>query len=291
MLGNMAVNWKSSFMNYMKLIRFFNPTGFLLVFYPCAFALILCATSLKDFLWSFYFLCGAFITRSLGCVVNDLMDRDIDNKVLRTKNRPIANGEVSVKEGIMLACIMAMIGFFMLLFVDTKLLFIGFPTAILIVLYPLQKRFVIPQFFLSAVFNVGIIFVSYVILGYLDERLLLLYLACFFWCIYYDLIYAHQDKDDDIYIGIKSLALTDIGGNKLFMFFLYSMFFVFLILCGYLYHISLLGISLLVMIFIYNIKRLILLNLCDRMSCWFHFRFQGLTVGFLVCLALFIGKI
>lgn len=292
MFSSIVTSTKSKTLIYLRLIRFFSPAGCFLLFYPCVFSLILCISSLREILWIPYFAFGAFIMRSFGCIINDLIDQDIDRKIARTKNRAIASGEVSNMEAIVLALFFGSIGAVMLLFANVKLFFvIGIPISFFILIYPLQKRFFIPQLFLSIVFNTGIIFVSYIVLGYLDERMLLLYIGCIFWCIYYDLIYAHQDREDDIYIGVKSLSLSKFGSNKIFIAFLYSMFFACLILCAYLYNFRFFSLSLLVLIFVYNIRMLLSLNLDDNIQCYKHFCSQAFDIGGLICLCLFLGKI
>lgn len=173
---------------------------------------------LPDFYTIFLFVLGAFIMRSAGCVINDILDKDIDKKVKRTKDRPLAGGKVTVAEAWTIFVFLMAMGLLVLLQLNRLAIILGFLIVVPIMVYPLMKRFFAwPQLFLALVFNWGVL----IAWAYVGEELslstLILYMACMCWTIGYDTIYAHQDKDYDKKIGIKSTALVFVGRSKTFI--------------------------------------------------------------------------
>ena len=201
---------------YLRLMRFDKPTGTWLLFWPCAWAITIASPGqVPDIYMLFLFMLGAFLLRSAGCVINDILDRDIDKKVERTKLRPIAAGEIDVAHALALFIFLMFVGFLILVQLNKLSIMLGFAVVIPIVLYPLAKRyFVWPQLILALVFNWGMIMAFAAIEDTLSLNAFILYLACVFWTLGYDTIYAHQDKKYDKAIGLKSTAFSFIGQSK-----------------------------------------------------------------------------
>ncbi len=159
------------------------------------------------------FFCGAVVMRSAGCVMNDIVDRNIDKFVKRTQNRPIASGAVSVTAAILLFCILCLIGLFILLQFSKPVIIIGLIGLVLLTFYPFAKRIMgQPQFVLGLAFNIGALAGYVSMTNTISLSVAFLYIGLIYWTMIYDTIYAFQDINDDIKIGIKSTAIT-FGNN------------------------------------------------------------------------------
>ncbi len=219
--------------NYIVLIRLDKPIGFMLLLWPCWFSLAYINLPQQTLIgYYFLFFIGAVVMRSAGCIINDLIDQQIDSKIARTALRPIAAKKISNLEGIIFLIILLIIGFLILLQFKFETIITGLVCTPLIVLYPFMKRITFwPQLFLGIVFNWGIIICSVEFFGTVTSEFLIFYLACIFWTIGYDTIYAFQDLKDDIENNIKSTAVLFRENGKHFV--LISYVFMFL-LVGYL---------------------------------------------------------
>ncbi len=195
--------------NYLELIRLNKPIGFMLLLWPCWFSLAYINLP-QHTLITYYllFLFGAFIMRSAGCIINDLVDQKIDSKIKRTALRPIAAKKISNLNAIIFLIILLTIGLLILLQFKFQTILAGLVCTPLIVMYPFMKRITFwPQLFLGIVFNWGIIICSVEFFGTITKEFFIFYLACVFWTIGYDTIYAFQDLKDDIKNKIKSTAV------------------------------------------------------------------------------------
>lgn len=198
---------------YAALARLDRPIGIWLLLLPGWWAIALATnkpTRMDGEAWEFFVLfgIGAVVMRAAGCVVNDLWDRDLDKKVGRTSLRPLASGEVTVKQATIFLAALLIVGFVILLQFNALTILLGVLSLPLIAIYPLMKRFTWwPQLFLGVVFNFGALMGWAAVTGSLDTPALLLYAGGIFWTLGYDTIYAHQDKEDDALAGIKSTAL------------------------------------------------------------------------------------
>jgi 4-hydroxybenzoate polyprenyltransferase len=191
---------------YAELMRLDRPIGAWLLLLPCWWGLAL-AGSLD---WRLYllFAVGAVTMRGAGCTINDLMDRKFDGQVARTATRPLPSGRVSVTGALTLLALQLLLGLFVLLSLNEKAILLGFAIVGVIVVYPLMKRITWwPQAVLGVAFNWGIPVGYAAAEGSFWPAAIALYAAGFFWTLGYDTIYAHQDKADDIKIGVKSTAL------------------------------------------------------------------------------------
>lgn len=201
----------SSFQPYLRLIRFDKPIGTMLLLWPCTWSIALAATPghLPDPYMLAAFGLGAFFMRGAGCIINDMWDSDYDRKVERTKLRPLASGELTHFQALVFLASQLSISLGILLQFNTYSILLGAASMILVVLYPLAKRYTYwPQLMLGFTFNYWALLGWSAVRGVCDWSVCLpLYAAGVMWTLIYDTIYAHQDKHDDMLIGVKSSAL------------------------------------------------------------------------------------
>ena len=195
---------------YVLMSRLDRPIGWHLLLMPCWWALALASPRPLDwtFIWyAFLFWLGAVVMRGAGCTYNDIVDRDFDAKVARTATRPIPSGAVSVGQAWVWLVAQALIGLVVLLQFNWLTVGLGTASLVLVAIYPFMKRVTWwPQVFLGLAFNWGAIVGWTAATGGVDWAIVPLYLAGICWTLGYDTIYAHQDIDDDILIGVKSTA-------------------------------------------------------------------------------------
>ncbi len=197
---------------YLRLMRADRPIGTWLLLWPGLWSVSLAADYRGDTFPSLWlivlFTVGAFVMRGAGDTYNDIVDRDFDSQVARTRSRPIPSGQVSVRQAIAFMVGLFAIGFLILIQFNLFAIFVGVASLVTIAIYPFMKRVTFwPQLFLGIAFNWGALLGWAAVLGTLDPPALVLYVAGICWTIGYDTIYAHQDKDDDALIGVKSTAL------------------------------------------------------------------------------------
>jgi len=214
---------------YIELSRFDKPVGAWLVLFPALWGLTLAHQGMPPLLDILLFTVGAFLVRGAGCTANDLLDRNLDPFVERTKNRPLARGALTVGEGIAYLVGQLMAASILLFFMPLEVFYLALGAVALMLLYPLLKRVTYwPQLFLGLCMNYSML-MAY---AYVTKSLAfsfdvaLLYGGSIFWTLAYDTIYAHQDRKDDVKVGIKSSALSAFGGSKLFLGFCYGVFMV-----------------------------------------------------------------
>ena len=197
---------------FLRLARFDRPIGAWLLLFPCWWGQALAELSLGrgavDARYLVLFLCGAFLMRGAGCTYNDIVDRDYDARVQRTAARPIASGQVSLMAAQLFLAGLLLLGLAVLVQFNLFTIALGASSLLLVAIYPFMKRYTYwPQVVLGLTFKWGALVGWSAITGSLATVPLLLYLGCVVWTIGYDTIYAHQDKDDDLAIGLKSTAL------------------------------------------------------------------------------------
>lgn len=209
--------------SYLNLIRFYKPIGFLLLMWPCWFSLSLLELEINLLLsWLIIFLMGSFFMRSAGCIINDMVDKEIDKNVYRTALRPLASGNISLIEASILLFILLFLSSLILLQFKFFTMIIGLLSIPFVILYPFAKRFThFPQIILGFIFSWGVLIVAFEFNEKLNFNYIILYLACVFWTIGYDTIYAYQDKVDDIKNSIKSTAVFFDQNGKFFVFICY----------------------------------------------------------------------
>jgi 4-hydroxybenzoate polyprenyltransferase len=192
----------------LQLIRFDRPIGTLLLLWPTLWALWLAAQGVPDYKLLVIFVAGTFLTRSAGCIVNDLADRNLDGAVARTNARPLVTGAVSVREALVLFVVLMMLAFILVLFTNALTIELSIVAVLLASSYPFMKRYThLPQLVLGAAFSWGIPMAFAAQRGTLPLALWLVYLGNLLWTVAYDTAYAMVDRDDDLRIGIKSTAI------------------------------------------------------------------------------------
>jgi 4-hydroxybenzoate polyprenyltransferase len=219
---------------YLRLARLDRPIGAWLLFWPCVFGSALAsATQNRGFLsatrdWWLLILfgVGAIVMRGAGCTYNDIVDRDIDAKVARTRMRPIPSGAVPVRQAWLFAGLQCAVGFIILLCLNWYAIVIGALSLILIAVYPFMKRITWwPQAWLGLTFNWGALLAFAAQSGRTTAADLVLYVGCFFWTLGYDTIYAVQDMEDDALAGVKSTARLFDTHVRAWVFLFYLMSF------------------------------------------------------------------
>ena len=207
---------------FIDLTRLNKPIGFLLLFWPCSWGLTYAYGFDKNLNTYLYYLLlfflGSILMRSAGCIFNDIVDKDFDKKVKRTKLRPIPSGKISVKLSMIYVLILCLISFLILIQFNLKTIYLGLGSMILAFSYPYMKRITYwPQLFLGLTFNWGLVMAYTSILDQLSIEVFLLYLSAIFWTLGYDTIYGVQDIVDDEIIGIKSTAIKFKENIKFFV--------------------------------------------------------------------------
>jgi len=213
-LGNWVDRWlPAAARPYARMARFDRPIGWWLLLFPGWWSVALAAPGWPSLRLMVLFLVGAIVMRAAGCCFNDITDREFDAQVARTATRPIPSGQVSVKQAVAWMITLALIGFLILLQFNLFAIGVGAASLLLIAIYPFMKRITYwPQFVLGLAFNWGALLGWAAVTGGLSWPAGLLYIAGIFWTLGYDTIYAHQDKEDDLLIGVKSSALR-LGRN------------------------------------------------------------------------------
>ena len=225
------------FQTFIKLTRLDKPIGIFLLFWPCVWGITLgyyFNTNTNLYLkYIILFFLGSILMRSAGCIFNDIVDRNLDKKVRRTKERPIASGKVSVLRAFIYIVVLCLIALLILLQFNWLTITLGMGSMILAFVYPFMKRITYwPQLFLGLTFNWGIIMGWTAITNSMSIEPLVLYLAAIFWTLGYDTIYGLQDVSDDEVIGVKSTSMKFKNNVKVFVGTCYSLCVVFiLILC------------------------------------------------------------
>ena len=281
---------------FIELIRIKKPIGYMLLFWPCAWGLTLAYDFSNNLnLYFFYlalFFFGAVLMRSAGCIVNDIFDRKFDAKVLRTKDRPIASGKVSVITAIIYSVVLCLLALTVLLNFNKFTILIALGSMPLAFSYPLMKRFTYwPQLFLGVTFNYGIILGWTSINSSVGILPALIYLGAIFWTLGYDTIYGFQDLKDDEIIGVKSTSILFKKNPYRFLYFCYFIFILSLVLLGIISNMNFFYYFFLLLIifqmFYFQIKQL---NIYNNQSCLKIFKSNN-YLGLIIFFTFIIGKV
>ena len=222
---------------FANLLRLNKPIGIFLLFWPCAWSLAMTQWFvLNNYLFIKYlilFFIGSIIMRSAGCVYNDIIDKKIDIKVQRTKNRLIASGKITIKTAWFVILLLLIPAFIILFQFNNFSKILGLSSGLLIITYPFMKRITFwPQLFLGFTFNWGVLLGWSVFFENLTIETIILYMAGVFWTLGYDTIYALQDRRDDLKIKVKSTAIKFGHDLKNFLSFCYISLITLLIALG-----------------------------------------------------------
>ncbi len=218
---------------FIELTRLNKPIGFMLLFWPCSWGLAYAYTEKQSlslfFYYLFLFFIGSVLMRSAGCIFNDIVDKDFDKKVSRTKSRPIAAGKISVRHSLSYVLILCTIALLVLIQFNHLTVILGMSSMLLAFSYPFMKRITYwPQLFLGITFNWGIIMAWTAINNNISNEILILYLSAIFWTLGYDTIYGAQDMSDDEIIGLKSTSIKFKENIKMFIFISYLLTIIFM---------------------------------------------------------------
>ena len=271
----------------IQLTRLNKPTGFLLLFWPCTWGLTLAYYFNNEtdlyLKYILLFFLGSVFMRSAGCIFNDIVDKDFDKKVERTKNRPIAAGRISVLESFIYVVALCLISLSILLQFNLLTIILGMSSMILAFAYPFMKRITYwPQLFLGLTFNWGIIMGWSAMTNNISTEPMLLYLSAIFWTLGYDTIYGLQDVYDDEIIGTKSTAIKFKDNIKIFVSACYCLFVFFILILLFMMEISksnLILVPLFMLSLIYQIK---IFSIEDPESCLKAFKNNNLVGIFIL---------
>jgi 4-hydroxybenzoate polyprenyl transferase len=281
---------------FIELTRLKRPIGFMLLFWPCLWGLTLVydfnSNLFNYFFYSALFLSGSILMRSAGCIVNDIADKNFDQKVERTKNRPIASGKVSVKLASTYALILCGIAFLVLINFNKLTILMALISMPLAFTYPLMKRITYwPQLFLGITFNYGLVLAWISISGEISIIPIIFYLGAIFWTLGYDTIYGFQDIKDDEIIGVKSTSIKFKNDPKKFLFISYCIFIISLFLIGILMNFKMYYFLFMIVpilhLLVFQISRL---NTNLSLDCLIKFKSNNI-LGLIIFTNILVGKL
>ena len=275
------INIPKKIVNLLELIRLNKPIGFMLLLWPCLFSLANISQNKLDLLyWYFYFIAGSFLMRGAGCIVNDLIDINIDKKVKRTSIRPLASGLISKVEAIIFLFILLIFSFIILLQFNLNAVFFALLSLPFIFLYPYMKRYTHwPQLVLGIVFNWGVLIVSIQFFDKINLYFLTLYIGCIFWTLAYDTIYAYQDIEDDIKNEIKSTAVLFKNSGKIYVLIFYMIFLLAISFLGFANSGNFLSLIIAFLMIIFTLFYINKWNLKSKENSSYYFKFNNF-IGF-----------
>ena len=271
---------------FIKLTRLNKPIGFMLLFWPCAWGLTIAYyydgqvnLYLKYLL---LFFLGSVLMRSAGCIFNDIVDKELDKKVARTKKRPIASGEISVLSSFFYIIILCLIALLILLKFNLLTVILGLGSMLLAFSYPFMKRITYwPQLFLGLTFNWGIIMGWTSITNAISIEPIILYFSAIFWTLGYDTIYGVQDLEDDEIIGNKSTSIKFKNNIKVFVATCYSLCVLCILILFFMMQINKYLLLLSVLFIIPLVYQIMIFKLDKPNSCHFAFKLNNITGMFI----------
>ncbi|NVJ68825.1 MAG: 4-hydroxybenzoate octaprenyltransferase [Alphaproteobacteria bacterium] len=279
---------------YLKLARMDRPVGTWLLLWPCLWSTLLAAdghVTVEHLYLMALFAIGALTMRGAGCTYNDIVDRDFDGAVERTKSRPIPAGEVTIKQAWGFLVFQCLIGFAVLIQLNMFAILVGLGSLVLVAIYPFMKRITYwPQAWLGLTFNWGALVGWAAVRGSMDWPAILLYAGGLFWTLGYDTAYAHQDKEDDALIGVKSTALALGKKTKPALSLFYGLFIFALLGAGILANLGIIYYPVLALAGLHLAAQVRRIDIDDAASCLEVFR-SNIAFGWIVLLALLLGQL
>ena len=281
---------------FIELTRLDKPIGYMLLFWPCVWGLTLVYDFNSEintyFKYLIFFLLGSILMRSAGCIVNDIADKKFDQKVERTKNRPIASEKISIKLALLYALVLCFCAFLILINFNLFTIVLALASMPFAFSYPLMKRFTYwPQLFLGMTFNYGLVLAWISINNSISLTPIMFYIGAIFWTLGYDTIYGYQDIKDDEIIGIKSTSIKFKNNPKTFLILCYSFLLISLILIGVLMNFNNIFYLFLIIpfchLFFYQIN---FLNINKPEDCLKIFKSNN-VLGLIVCMNILVGKL
>ena len=281
---------------FIELTRLNKPIGYMLLFWPCVWGLTLVYDFNSEintyYKYLIFFLLGSILMRSAGCIINDITDKKFDQKVERTKNRPIASEKISIKLALLYALVLCFCAFLILINFNLFTIVLALASMPFAFSYPLMKRYTYwPQLFLGITFNYGLVLAWISINNSISLTPILFYIGAIFWTLGYDTIYGYQDIKDDEIIGIKSTSIKFKNNPKTFLTLCYSFLLISLILIGVLMSFSNIFYLFLIIpfchLFFYQIN---FLNINKPEDCLKIFKSNNI-LGLIVCMNILVGKL
>ena len=281
---------------FIELTRLDKPIGYMLLFWPCVWGLTLVYDFNSEintyYKYLIFFLLGSILMRSAGCIINDITDKKFDQKVERTKNRPIASEKISIKLALLYALVLCFCAFLILINFNLLTIVLALASIPFAFSYPLMKRFTYwPQLFLGITFNYGLVLAWISINNSISLTPILFYIGAIFWTLGYDTIYGYQDIKDDEILGIKSTSIKFKNNPKTFLTLCYSFLLISLILIGALMSFSNIFYLFLIIpfchLFFYQIN---FININKPEDCLKIFKSNNI-LGLIVCMNILVGKL
>jgi len=277
---------------YFRLMRLNKPIGIYLLLWPTYWALFLSAGGWPDIDLLIIFTCGVIITRSAGCVINDYADREIDKHIARTRDRPIATGEISPKAALLLFFALALAAFALVLLTNTLTIKISFIALALAVLYPFSKRWTnLPQLILGLAFAMSVPMAFSAQTGTVPASAGWIFLATVLWTLIYDTLYAMADRDEDLKIGVKSTAILFAKYDQIFITLLQILLMIVFIKIGNIFDLGTFFDISLIIILLFMIYHQFLIKKrqkTDYFKAFINNHFIGMTVFFGIFLSIAI---
>ncbi len=279
---------------FIQLTRLDKPIGYMLLFWPCLWGLTIAfnfENSLNVyFFYLILFLAGSVLMRSAGCIVNDIADINYDKKVLRTKNRPIASGKISIRKGFLYVSLLCLLAFLVLLQFNKLTIIFALASMPLAFTYPYMKRLTYwPQLFLGITFNYGLLLGWISVQESLSITPIIFYIGAIFWTLGYDTIYGYQDIKDDEIIGVKSTSIKFKNNPKKFISLCYVITLISIITIGISMNFNNLFFLFLILPAIHLFFQIKKLNIKDENICLKIFKSNNM-LGLIIFINLLIGK-
>jgi len=276
---------------FINLTRLNKPIGFMLLFWPCSWGLAYAYKFNQDLNIFLYYLLlfflGSILMRSAGCIFNDIIDKDLDREVRRTKQRPIAAGKISIKRSLFYILILCTLAFLILIQFNLLTIILGLGSMILAFSYPFMKRITYwPQLFLGLTFNWGIIMAWSAVNNNISYEIITLYMSAIFWTLGYDTIYGVQDMNDDEIIGVKSTSIKFKKNIKFFVsisYLLTSLMLLYLFKDMLRFNIFTILLIFFILTLIYQVKRF---NKDKPKDCLNAFKFNNIS-GLILFLSIY----
>lgn len=274
--------------HYLQLIRLHKPIGILLLLWPTLWALWLGSAGQPDTKILLVFLLGTILMRSAGCIMNDIADRNIDGHVLRTRERPLVTGKVSMKEACCLMIFLSGSAFGLVLLCNLLTIFLAILGAMLVMIYPFMKRLMqLPQLVLGVAFSWSVPMAFAATSDNIPYSAWFLFLTCILWPLIYDTFYAMVDREDDTQIGIKSSAILFGANDKMIIGLLQIIFLSMLVQVGILFALNIFYYLALVATGLLFIYQQWLIKNRDRESCFAAF-LNNNWVGLIIFLGIYL---